>query len=272
MTVKDRRYAGVWPANEAFFHAVRGRGGLVGVAVDPLTGHECGNQRYLAIPWLAACLTARLPKAAGGPLRPMPADQGWLGPVTGGEAVPAAKFAGDPLKAAWLPNEAVANAWMWYVKDTAVADGTPPPAPTNLRVVGNRLTWKVEADLDSGLASFVVERDGRFLATVPASGKNPFGRPVFQGLQYSDTPIQPLVPLQFTDKKVEDGKKLAYRVEAVNTVGLKSPPSEEGVEGRRLKRQRNRMPSKRKKPSDGSEGFDFLHDSLHAYFDRSVSS
>src|SRR4051812_41701201 len=64
VTVKDGRFAGVWPANEAFFREVRGKGGLVGVAVDPLTAHECGNQRYLAIPWLDACLTARLPEVS----------------------------------------------------------------------------------------------------------------------------------------------------------------------------------------------------------------
>ena len=90
------------------------------MAVDPLSSHECGNQRYLAIPWLDACLTARLPKAAGDPLGAMPTDKAWLAPSTGGEAVPAAKFTGEPLKAAWLPNEAIAKAWMEYVKDTKV--------------------------------------------------------------------------------------------------------------------------------------------------------
>ena len=161
VTVKDERFAGVWPANEAFFNEVRGKGGLVGVAVDPLTSHECGNQRYLAIPWLDACLTARLPKAAGDPLRRHADGQGVARPATGGEAVPAAKFTGEPLKAAWLPNEAIAKAWMEYVKDTKVTDTTPPPAPTNVRVKGNTLTWEAEADLESGLASFVIERDGQ---------------------------------------------------------------------------------------------------------------
>ena len=94
----------------------------------------------------------------------MPTDKAWLAPPLGGEAVPAAKFAGEPLKAAWLPNEAIAKAWMEYVKDTKVSDTTPPPAPTNVRVQGNTLTWEAEADLESGLASFVIERDGRFLA------------------------------------------------------------------------------------------------------------
>ena len=157
----------------------------------------------------------------------MPTDKAWLAPVTGGEAVPAAKFAGDPLKAAWLPNEAIAKAWMEYVKDTKVTDTTPPPAPTNVRVQGNKLTWEAEADLESGLASFIIERDGQFLANVPEQGKNPFGRPIFQNLQYSDTPTQPLVPMQFTDTKAEPGKKHTYRVIAVNTVGLKSKPSAE---------------------------------------------
>jgi hypothetical protein len=229
VTVKGDRFAGVWPANEVFFNEVRGKGGLVGVAIDPLTAHECGNQRYLAVPWLDACLSARLPKAAADPLNPMPADAAWLGPVTGGEAVPAGKYPGAHLTAAWLPNEAVARAWTQYVKDSAVADTTPPPAPTNLRVQGNRLTWDAEADLESGLARFVIERDGKVLAEVPGQAKNPFGRAVFQGLQYSDTPTHPLVPTQFTDASAEPGRRHAYRVTAVNTVGLKSTPSAQAV-------------------------------------------
>src|SRR5262249_27967399 len=150
VTVKGERFAEVWPANELFFKKVRGKGGLVGVAVDPLSSHDCGNQRYLAIPWLDACLSTRLPKVVGAPLRAMPADSAWLAPVLGSEAFPAAKYASDPLKAAWLPNEAMARAWMEYVNDTKVADSTPPPAPTNLRVQSNKLTWEAEADLESG--------------------------------------------------------------------------------------------------------------------------
>jgi poly(3-hydroxybutyrate) depolymerase len=242
---KDGRFAGVWPANEAFFTALRGKGGLVGVAVDPLTAHECGNQRYLAVPWLDACLSARLPKTVGQPLTPMPADAAWLAPVGGPDAVAAKAYAGDPLKAVWLPNEAVAKAWVRYTKDTTVADTTPPPAPTNVRAAakagGNaaaggtagatspaaavELTWDAEADLESGLAGFVVERDGQAVAGVPATPKNPFGRPVFQGLQYSDTPLQPLVPMRWVDEGAEPSKRHVYRVSSVNTAGLKSPPA-----------------------------------------------
>lgn len=225
-SVTDGRFKIVWPANKAFFQHVRARGGLVGVAIDPLTAHECGNQRYLAIPWLDACLTARLPIDGGTMLRPMPVAEAWLAPIEGGTAVPAADHVGDPLAAGWLPNGPLARRWMQYVKDSAVADDSPPPAPTNVRLTGNALTWDVTADLESGLAGFIIDRDGQRLAATPAAGKNPFGRGVFQGLQYSDTPVYPLVPFAFTDVTAEPGTRYRYRVLALNTVGLESTPSE----------------------------------------------
>lgn len=225
VTVKNGRFARVWPANEVFFNAVRGRGGLIGVAVDPLTAHECGNQRYLAIRWLDACLDLRLPKVSGKPLRAMPIDKAWLASPTGFRAVPMDKFDGDSGKAAWLPNQAIAQAWMQYVADTSVQDTTRPPAPSHLRVKGNQLNWQSEADVESGLAHFIIERDGKFLANVPEKGKNRFGRPIFQNLLYSDTPTQPLVPMQFTDKTAQPNVTHRYRIIAVNTVGLKSKPT-----------------------------------------------
>jgi hypothetical protein len=222
VTVKEGRFAGVWPANEAFFTAMRAKGAPIGVAVDPLTAHECGNSRYMAISWLDACLSVRLAKNSGDPMNAMPEEGAWLAPLLGAEASPAAKFAGEASKAVWLPNEAIAKAWMHFVKDTAIPDSTPPPAPTNVRVNGSELAWDAEADLESGIASFIIERDGQEVGSVPEQPKNPFGRPIFQGLQYSDTPTNPLVKMTFTDTKAEAGKKHAYRVIAVNTVGLKS--------------------------------------------------
>src|SRR3569833_4123928 len=40
----------------------RAHNGPIGFAPDPLTGHWCGNSRYLAIPFLDACLAMRLPE------------------------------------------------------------------------------------------------------------------------------------------------------------------------------------------------------------------
>ena len=227
VTVKDGRFAGVWPGVEVFFHELRSKGGMVGVSVDPLSSHDCGNQRYLAIPWLDACLSMRLPARNGEPLRAIPPESGWIAPLYLGEGeivapIPADQFKGSIEKSNWLPGETIAIAWTQYVKDTAVADTTPPPAPHDLKVVGSELSWEAEADLESGLAQFLIERDGQIIGQIPESPKNPFGRPIFQNLQYSDTPTQPLVRMQFKDTKAEPGKNHHYRVISVNTVGLKS--------------------------------------------------
>ena len=227
VTIKTNGFAGVWPANEVFFKAMRSKGALIGVAIDPLTSHECGNQRYLAIPWLDACLSARLPSKPGAPLKPMPAASAWLAPLNADGTnfiapVPVRKFAGVKNESVWLPNKTIARAWAQYVMNTDVTDVTPPPASGNLQVKGNELTWGAEADMESGLAHFIIERDGKFLATVPEQGKNPYGRPIFQKLQYSDTPSLPLVQMRFTDTTAKVGKQHRYRVFAVNTAGLKS--------------------------------------------------
>lgn len=222
VTVKTGRFAGVWPANEIFFGEVRAKGGLIGVAVDPLSSHECGNQRYLAIPWLDACLAARLPEKPGDPLRPMEEEKAWLAPLLGNRAVPAAKYSRNEKTSAWLPNETVARMWEHYVRDTEIPDETPPPAPTSLKVEGNRLTWDCHADLESGLSHFEIFRDGEKIGVVPQNRVNRFGRPIFQGLQYSDTPLDPLVEMVFVDESEEPGQPNEYRVVSVNTVGLRS--------------------------------------------------
>lgn len=218
VTEKTGRFAGVWPSNEAFFKEVRSHGGLIGVAVDPLTAHECGNQRYLAIAWLDACLSARLPDQPGQPLKSMSAQKAWLAPLLSPQAEPEASFTGARAEAVWLPNEAIAKAWMHYVRDTQIPDNTPPPAPFNIRTEGRELKWDAAADLESGIARFIIEKDGKEVASVPEKRVNPFGRLLFQGLQYSDTPAMPLVAMSFTLPEGADPKN--YRVRTENTVGL----------------------------------------------------
>lgn len=221
VTVTEGRFSGNWANNQSFFKKMRGKGAPIGIAVDPYTSHECGNQRYLAIPWLDLCITERLPDEPSDPLKPMPTDGAWLAEVLATEAVPAAQYSGDENGAVWLPNEKIAKAWMHYVKDTEIPDTSPPPSPSGVEVSGNELTWTAEADLQSGLAEFIVVRDGKEIATVEG-GKNPFGRPIFQGLQYSDTPLAPLEEMKYTDETADAGSKHEYHVISVNSVGLRS--------------------------------------------------
>jgi hypothetical protein len=222
VTEKKGRFARVWPSNLTFFNKVRSAGGLVGVSIDPLSSHECGNSRYMAIPWLDACLSARLPKTSGRKLRPMPTKNAWLAPLLGKKAQSILKFQGNPLEAVWLPNAKIAHTWMQFVEDTKITDLTPPPSPTNLKRKGKQLSWNAKADLESGISHFLIKRNGKVIGQVPEDPTNKFGRPLFQGLLYSDTPIMPLREMVFIDESADREKEYNYQIISVNTVGLKS--------------------------------------------------
>ncbi len=101
-----------------------------------------------------------------------------------------------------------------------------------MRVEGDTLRWDAEADLESGLASFLIERDGdrdgerEVVARVPEEPRNPHGRPLFQGLQYSDTPARPLRAMAYRLPDAQRRSTGDLVVRAVNTVGLISAAPE----------------------------------------------
>lgn len=221
----DGRPIAAWLGSAAMFKAYRTKGALIGFAADPLSGHDCGGSRYLAIPYFDACLSLRLPDS-GETLREVDAKQGWLAELMGREAVPFAQIK-KASTAVWLPNERTARAWMEYVTTGVTSDTTPPPAPTNVSTWMAEfgpvvVTWDAMADFESGLQSFIIERDGKELAQVPDKPVGKFGRPSFQTLSFHDTPEQPLPKMSFTDTTATPGKKHKYRIIAVNGVGLKS--------------------------------------------------
>jgi len=227
----DKRFNAAWTGTLAMFKAYRAKGAPIGFAPDPRTAHETGDSRYLAIPFFDACLALRLPDkgSSGQPLKPVDMKQAWHASLLGEDAQPAAKFSGNLAESVWLPGEGFAKAWMQYVKTGATEDATPPPAPTNLKAAakpgGVELTWDADADFESGLAAFLIERDGGLLAQFPEKPQNKFGRPLFQNMSYGDTPVAPLLDFQFTDTTATDGKKHEYRIVAVNSAGLRSAAS-----------------------------------------------
>jgi poly(3-hydroxybutyrate) depolymerase len=229
--VKEQK-RGPWVGTLATFREYRLKGAPIGFAPDPRTGHECGDCRYLAIPFFDACLAMRLPDKGSKDqtLKPVDMSTAWLAPLMGQEARPAAEFKGDPKEAVWLPNATVAKAWIEYVKTGAVGDATPPPAPFNVYVSpkgnqGMEITWSAEADFESGIGSFVVLRDGQELAKVPEKPVGKFGRPLFQSMTYHDTPAQPLPKMRYVDTSAKPGKDCSYAVISVNSGGLNSEPS-----------------------------------------------
>jgi len=272
---------GPYTGTLATFKQYRLKGSPVGFAPDPRTGHECGDSRYLAIPYLDACMAMRLPDkgSTDQTLKPVDMSHAWLAALVekdpqNAAAVPAAEYKGNPLEAVWLPNEAVAKAWVEYVKTGAVSDTTPPPAPFDVKAskgeTGVEITWNAAADFESGIRNFIVLRDGQELASVPERPIGRFGRPLFQSMTYHDTPGQPLPEMRYVDSSAKPGEKHTYAVVSVNSVGLKSAPS---AEASQLKE-----PSPPTQPAmANSQVRDYRFDGsisrqvLENYLDRSIS-
>lgn len=210
VTDTSNKFAKVWPGVKRFHTQLRGIGAPIGIAIDPNTSHECGDQRYLAIPYLDECLAMRLPEAPSEPLRSIGPERRVL--------EPSRLRADDDLPKSWLPSARIAELRRQYVIEEQVHDATPPPAPSDVELKDGVLTWDADADLESGLRLFEILRDGEPIATVPEQPTNPRGRKLFQGLQYSDTPTQPLQRMRFEGP---DGVG-TLSVRAVNTVGQAS--------------------------------------------------
>lgn len=209
----------------------------VGLAFDPLTGHNCGDSRLLAIPYFDTMLSMRLPDKGSKDQKLKPVDMkvAWLADPPNGKPAPAAQYKGDPKQAVWLPNESFAKKWEEYVMTGYVTDTTPPPAPTNVKMVVKadksvELTWNAAVDLESGLRTFIVMRNGERIGRTEPVAKSPSpalpidGRPLFQGLSYHDTPLEPRREMRYVDVKPPPGAKHTYEVIAVNSAGLRSEP------------------------------------------------
>jgi hypothetical protein len=226
----DGRPIAAWLGQAAMFKAYRARNAPIAFAADPLSGHDCGDSRYLAIPYFDACLELRLPES-GSPLRALDLKQGWRAELMSRTALPVAEFnPGKAKTAVWLPNERIAKAWMEYVTTGATSDVTTPPPPTHVKATAQPdgstlLEWDAVADFESGLQAFLIERDGEPLARVPEQPVGKFGRPLFQTLSFHDTPEPPLPEMRFVDRTAAAGVPHHYRVIAVNSVGLKSTPA-----------------------------------------------
>jgi hypothetical protein len=106
-----------------------------------------------------------------------------------------------------------------------------PPAPVNVRANadanhGNEITWEAEADIVSGLGGFIVVRDGRGIAKLPTQPPEVvYGRPLFQGLSYHDTPVAPIPQMRHVDTSAQPGAKHVYTVIALSSAGVPSMPS-----------------------------------------------
>lgn len=222
---QDKSHGPARVGDRAMLKAWREHGAPGGLARDPISGHDCGDSRYLAIPFFDACLAQRLPDTSTGQqkLRPVDWKRAWLARPDSWTAEPANAFKGDASAAHWLPDAAFAAAWKTYNTTGRPFDTTAPPPPQDLTLKpGGELTWNAVADFESGLSAFIIKRDGKEIARLPEKPVGKIGTPLFQGLSGGDTPINATPSMSFTDPKGKLPEAHTYEVISVNSAGLQS--------------------------------------------------
>ncbi|GEM_PF-1809184 len=234
--------------NDTYFANGRSKGALWAHAVNPnplwvntpsnpgwsdeVFGHAPHDLRMIAIPWIEAGLAARLPQEAGsGQLKDMDTSGAWLGDKASRAIAPAAAFAGDKLAACWLPDPAFASKWAEYMEKGTLNDTSGPPAPVNLTgVYGNKqvtLKWDADADLESGIKTFIIHRNGAVYNTLKFTGATFFTMEQgFQRWQDGDQPSPAQAPaMTFTDNGLNDTATYTYQISTVNWSNVSGPKS-----------------------------------------------
>ena len=214
--------------NARLFAAGRKKGAYWAHAVNPVVesamdGHQVHNMRFLAIPWIDACLAMRLPlKPGDATLREINEKDAWLADTATRAIGPVASFKGDKNAACWFPNQSLAEKWVEYVRTGTVTDKTPPPAPSNITAsyTNNKITlkWKAVPDLESGLKTFIIYRDGKELKRMEFTTTTRYSKEGgYQRWNDGDQPAPLILPeLSFTDQGVDDNATHTYQISSVN--------------------------------------------------------
>jgi pimeloyl-ACP methyl ester carboxylesterase len=234
--------------NDAYFENGRKKGALWAHAVNPhplwvntpsnpgwsdeVFGHAPHDLRMIAIPWLDIGLTARLPDQPGAnQLKPMDTSNAWLGDTATRAIASEASFTGNKSLANWFPNQMFAELWKEYMATGAIKDTTPPPAPYAL--AGNysnrqiNLTWNSDADLQGGIKTFIIYRDGAILTTLTYTTTTLFtSAKGYQRWEDGDNPDPTPAPaMTFTDNNLSDTATYTYQISTVNWSDVAGPKS-----------------------------------------------
>jgi pimeloyl-ACP methyl ester carboxylesterase len=213
-----------WQSSINEFHKLRSAGGYAGIAYTPYQSHNYSYVRYMAIPFYEAILQQRLPaKPVGGytAMRAMDRSKAWLGDTVRYNIYPQHSFPGNEVNAAWFPDSVTAARWREYVITGTIIDHTPPPAPYDVQVLQTpsdsiMLTWKADADIESGISHFNIYKNDRFIGRFPATGR----------YQQFDTNGDDAYPLEVPAMKLKvpafrnEPRKIS--VSTVNLFGLES--------------------------------------------------
>ncbi len=207
------------------FSKLRKMGGYVSIAYTPHQTHNFSYVRYMAVPFYEAALAQRLPEIHSSGLKDMDVSKAWLGDTATLQIHKAATYTGNKASMSWFSDSLVAVKWKEFVTTGSVSDMTPPPAPYGLqfrRVNSSviEVTWKADADIESGIKHFSFFKNGRRIGDFPRLGE-------YQKFDTNgDNTIPLLVPeLKFEIIGLDPDKNPIINIRSANHFNIESPNS-----------------------------------------------
>ncbi|CAL1517738.1 hypothetical protein MMC2321_01474 [Chitinophaga sp. MM2321] len=167
-----------WQTSIREFGKLRAAGGYASIAYTHFQSHNFSFVRYMTIPFFESVMKQRLPQKAGSgykAMRNMDVSGAWLGDTLSGNIYKANVYPGRKTAAAWLPDSLTAVKWREYVITGTVVDRTAPPAPYGVQQkrrhnMAVELSWKADADIESGISHFNIYKDNQLIGRFPSSG------------------------------------------------------------------------------------------------------
>ncbi|MBQ7253499.1 MAG: hypothetical protein IJS30_02345 [Bacteroidales bacterium] len=206
-------------ANHSFAH-FRSHDAPAAIAYTRGQGHNFSYMRSMTIPFWEAALKQRL--APDGSLQPLDRGQTFLGDPETFSICREKYYDGDKSCLCLLADQECAEAWREYARDGQVTDKTPPQKPYDLKIVRDgdkqKLTWRAEADIESGINHFNIYCNGELVGRIPEEG-------VYQDYDRNGDQALPVNPpaMEFP---IPDSTNVVYQVETVNRSGLNSEKAE----------------------------------------------
>ena len=201
-------------ARHSFAH-LRAHDAPASIAFTRGQGHNHSYMRTITIPFWDAALQQRL--AEDGNLKPIDRSRSYLVDTLSFNIYREAEFRGDKKGLCLLPDYSSAVAFREFASTGIAKDTTPPEKPYELKITPDGdtylLTWRAEADLESGIGCFNIYKDGDLIGRVPESG-------VYQDYDRNGDQSRPVDPPAMQLRI--PSKEGTYAVETVNRDGAAS--------------------------------------------------
>jgi pimeloyl-ACP methyl ester carboxylesterase len=209
-----------WISSIQAFGALRGLNAPASIAYTAGQNHNFSFVRQMAIPFYEAVLKQRLPDQTGAPLKKLDPGKTWLGDTLTLEIFKESGYTSNKESLCLLPDSNAAATWKEYILTGRVTDRTPPPAPFDLQLKAVNdsveLSWKADADIESGIKCFIIYRDGQQIGRFPKTG-------IYQTFDTNgDNTIPKFPPCMKFRFAAQNSKKTIICVSTINNDDLES--------------------------------------------------